>query len=146
MSEAPWEVLHERWIPLRWDPKYIGEKLCALTKAAGFVPHVDPAHGPIPLVYSWFSVPLHAEVRQVTAPVPSASCWHQDGDTTPGSKMNCMIVTWANRTPTEFQWKGKIWQPEPFAVVVFRNQGPSHRRPENAPKWRWMFRQRVAVK
>lgn len=141
----PFVVLHEYWCPLEWDPEYIGKRLCQLTNSKGLRPHHDPKHGPVPLVYSWFSVPLHAEVRQVTAPIPSATQWHQDGDTTSGSNMNCGIVTWANRTPTELQWEGKVYQPKPFEVVLFRNTGPQHRRPKDAPKWRWMFRQRVAL-
>lgn len=59
--------------------------------------------------------------------------------------MNHAEVLWANKTPTEFQYQGKIYQPKPFEVVLVKNLSCYHRRPKDAPGRRWIFRQRVEV-
>jgi hypothetical protein len=131
--------------PTVWTPKAVGEELTTFTRNLKLVPHVDPAHGPIHLTRSWFSVPLHAEVRTRTSPAMSAEDWHQDGDTTPGANMNCCLVLWATSNPTEFKIGDTIYQPKPYEVVIAHNQKVYHRRPGGCQRKRWLFRQRVAV-
>lgn len=136
------------YYPKVWKTWKVGPELCAITKAHGLVPHKDPVHGPLKLRYWWYDEKLHAEVRRRTLADPKAvrgTQWHQDGDLDPGSIMNCALVTWCNKEPTEFLYKDVIYQPEPYQVVISRNLCGSHRRPPNAPKERWLFRQRVAV-
>lgn len=135
--------------PKVWKAWKVGEDLTDLTASFGLVPHVDPVHGPIKLVKSWYSDALHAEVRKKTSlKAMSAEGWHYDGDTTPGSKPECCLVLWATANPTEFTFKngnGKVFQPEPFQVVIAHNLHALHRRPAGSPVDRWVFRQRVAV-
>ena len=87
----------------------------------------------------------HAEVRKRTVEGSQATGWHQDGDMDADVKMDNAIVTWANVTPTEFKVGAAIYQPKPFEVVIARNLGGYHRRPPDAPRERWLFRQRVKV-
>jgi len=122
----------------------IGKDLTRITRREGLVPHFDPTHGPEPYA-SWTDVPLHAQVRRRTVQDGPGGEWHQDGDTTPGSRMDNAMVLWANTTHTEFKYNGTVFQPEPFQVVLIRNLGCFHRRPADAPRHRWTFRQRVVV-
>jgi len=132
--------------PFIWNAQKVGEDLTRITSDHGLIPHVDPAHGPLPLKgRNWVSVKLHAEVRRRTFNTKQAEDWHSDGDTTPGAKPDCCLVVWASNHPTEIQYQGKIYIPEPYELVIFKNLSVRHRRPENCPKIRWMFRQRVAV-
>lgn len=131
--------------PPKWDPKRIGKDLTDLTRHYKLKPHVDPAHGAQAWA-PWVDLSLHAEVKRRTTKAKAGEDWHQDGDTTPGAKMDCAIVLWSSNTPTEFKTEsGEIYAPEPRQVVIFRNLGCHHRRPLNAPRVRWTFRQRVAV-
>lgn len=127
-----------------WSPKLIGEALCGVTKLHGLVPHYDPAHGPLETA-AWYSIARHAECRNYTFNTKQAEAWHFDGDTTPGSKPDCCLVTWASSKPTEFLYYGKIYQAEPWEIVIVRNLAVKHRRPEGCARYRWMFRQRVEV-
>ena len=139
----PYKVLAEYRIKT-WDAEKIGYDLCKITWEAGLAPHIDPLHGPLDGA-AWYSIPLHAEVRNYTFSTKQAEDWHQDGDTTPGAKMDCALVTWATSKPTEFEYKGQIYQAKPFEVVAVRNLVVKHRRPKDCAKYRWLFRQRVAV-
>lgn len=125
----------------------IGEDLTALTKGLGYVPLNDPEH-PAQDWTPWSDLPLHAEVKNWTPAAPMGKEWHQDGDTTPGSKMECLIILWANKTPTQFKFKadGELFQPKPYEVVVFQNNLCYHRQPPDAPNLRYIFRQRVTLK
>ena len=127
--------------------KRIGLALCDITKNKyGLVPHIDPTHGPLELKHAWYSVPLHAELRTYTSSAASAEDWHYDGDTTDGADPNCAMVVWVSVEPTLIKTPdGKIFQPPPWQIVIFKNRDVLHRRPSNCPKHRWMFRQRVAV-
>lgn len=123
----------------------IGKDLTDLTKALGFKPLNDPEH-PAQDWAPWSDLDLHAEVKNWTPDAPDGKAWHQDGDTTPGSRMDCRIILWADETPTEFCFQGayqKIHQPKPFEVVIFDNRACFHRQPPNAPDRRYIFRQRV---
>ena len=140
----PYVVLEERYVPRRWRAWYIGRALTRLTRGQGLIPLNDPVHGPQNF-RAWVSQELHAECGWVTYKGNQGEDWHQDGDLKPGSKMDNAMVLWANRTPTEFQYQGKIYQPKPFEVVLVRNLSCKHRRPANAPERRWIFRQRVEV-
>lgn len=132
--------------PTKWNAKQVGLDLTGITREAGLVPHVDPAHGPLVLVgRSWSSDSLHAEVRRRTFKTTQAEDWHYDGDTTPGSKPECCLVLWATNHPTEIDYKGTIYTPNPYELVIFKNMSVRHRRPADCPKIRWVFRQRVAV-
>lgn|SRR5678815_295918 len=145
MSEKPYLTL-AKYIPPEWDSKRVGLYLTSLTADLGLIPHKDPAHGPIHWKGgSWFSEPLHAEVRRRTSFKKEAESWHQDGDTTPGAKMDCALALWASNTPTEFRWNGTIWRPGRWELVLVRNLLVKHRRPPLAPLVRWVFRQRVEV-
>lgn len=141
--EQPFLVL-DRYKPSRWKAWKVGEDLTTITRNHGLIPHVDPEHGPL-LTVPWVSVKLHAEVRRRTFKTKQAEDWHYDGDTTPGSKPDCCLVLWATNTPTEIMYKNQIYVPKPYDVIIFKNMSVKHRRPENCPRIRWVFRQRVAV-
>lgn len=143
-TSKPYIVLQDRFIPKRWRAWYIGRRLTDLTKRKGLIPLKDPAHGP-QTFRAWHSIDLHAECGWVTYKGNQGEDWHQDGDLKEGARMNNAMVLWANRTPTEFQYNGEIYQPKPFQVILVRNLSCHHRRPSNAPKRRWIFRQRVEV-
>lgn len=140
----PYIVLRSRYVPRHWRAYQIGRDLTMLTREEGLTPLYDPAHGP-QTFRAWCSVPLHAEAGFHTYKGGQGEDWHQDGDTTPGSKMDNAMVLWANRTPTEFKYQGQVFQPRPFEVILVRNLACFHRRPADAPKRRWIFRQRVCV-
>ena len=140
----PYVVLKDRFVPKRWRAWYIGKRLTALTRRHGLVPHDDPAHGP-QTFRAWCRETLHAECGPRTKKGGQGEDWHQDGDTTPGAVMDHAMVLWTNRTPTQFKYKGRIYQPRPFQVILVRNLACYHRRPKNAPRRRWTFRQRVQV-
>lgn len=142
--DTPYRVLGV-YKPKLWKAWKVGKDLTTLTKNRGLVPHVDPKHGPNHVIKAWFSEALHAEVHKKTADVMAAEGWHYDGDTTPGAKPDCCLVLWASNTPTEILFGGKVYQPKPYEVIIFKNMSVTHRRPENCPKDRWIFRQRVAV-
>lgn len=136
----------------KWNPKpgwrawKTGEDLCELTASKGLKPLYDPVH-PAQTWPSWSNTKLHAEVKKWTPEHPGGEAWHYDGDTTPGSQTNCALVLWASNTPTliKFNNKEKIYQPEPYEVVIFHNLHCHHRRPSKAPEDRFLFRQRVEV-
>lgn len=130
--------------PTRWKSWAVGKDLTRMTKEAGLKPHYDPAHGPLTTV-PWFSKELHAEVRRRSFKTKQAEGWHYDGDLTPGAKPACCLVLWATNNPTEIMWNGKIYTPNPYEVVIFKNMSVTHRRPANVPRKRWVFRQRVAI-
>jgi len=130
--------------PTIWKSWKVGRELTEFTRKQGLIPHDDPKHGPLTTV-PWFSMKLHAEVRRRTFNTKQAEGWHYDGDTTPGSKPDCCLVLWASNTPTEIQYQGKIYTPKPYEIIIFKNMSVRHRRPEDCPKVRWMFRQRVEI-
>lgn len=140
----PYVVLKERFIPKRWRAWYIGRRLTELTAKKGLIPLDDPVHGP-QTFRAWCDEDLHAECGWVTYKGNQGEDWHQDGDLKEGAQMDSCLVLWTNRTPTEFLYKDKIYQPKPFQLIIARNLGCKHRRPANAPKRRWVFRQRVEV-
>jgi hypothetical protein len=146
----PYLVL-DTYHPPKWSARRVGEDLTCLTSSIGLNPHQDPAHGPLEKV-PWFSKSLHAEVRRRTFKTTQGEGWHQDGDLTPGSKMDCAIVLWATNNPTQIKYyEGEeiidmeVWTPRPYEVVIFRNLRCLHRRPTSPPRVRWVFRQRVQV-
>jgi len=143
--KTPYVVLCE-YHPSRepWRAWRIGRELTAITGKLGLRPHVDAVHG-AQETSSWCSPELHAEVRRFTQAHAQGEGWHQDGDLKPGSGMDHAQVLWCNVNPTQFQWNGKVYQPKPFEVVIARNLGCYHRRPPDAPRERWVFRQRVAL-
>lgn len=120
----------------------VGEYLVKFTADLGLVPHIDPAHGPIEQAKAWYSTKDHAEVRTLTM-ASSAEDWHYDGDDTDGADPNCAMVLWTSVMPTELKTPdGKIYQPNPWEIVIFNNMRVLHRRPPGCPKHRWVFRQR----
>ncbi len=141
---APYIVLKQRYLPRPWRAWRIGRDLTRLAREQGLVPLDDPIHGP-QTFKAWCSERLHAECGWVTYKRGQGEDWHQDGDMAPGSQMDHAEVLWANRTPTEFQYEGRVYQPKPFQVILVRNLACMHRRPANAPRRRWLFRQRVEV-
>lgn len=139
----PFRVL-ATYKPPKWNAQRVGLDLTDITKSYGLIPHDDPAHGPL-IKVPWFSIKLHAEVRRRTFKTKQAEDWHYDGDTTPGSKPDCCLVLWATNHPTEIKYNGTIYVPNPYDLVIFKNMSVRHRRPENCPRIRWVFRQRVAI-
>ena len=140
---TPFKVLG-MYHPNVWSARRIGKELVEFSKNQGFVPHQDSVHGPITTA-SWCNVFQHAEVRRTTSYGKGGDDWHQDGDTTPGSRMNCGMILWSNTTPTQFKVGETIYQPKPFEVVFAENKGSFHRRDPSAPARRWLFRQRVKI-
>lgn len=140
----PYVILQERYIPSKWRAWRIGRDLTALTKLLHLKPLKDSVHGP-QTFRAWCDEELHAECGWRVYSNGAGSDWHQDGDTTPGSRMNNAMVLWSNRTPTEFLYKGRIYQPRSFEVILVRNLSCKHRRPGSVPERRWLFRQRVEV-
>ena len=135
--------------PTLWKAYRVGRDICALTRKAGLIPHVDPAHGPLHGA-AWFNEALHAECRKRTFKTKQAEGWHFDGDTTPGSKPSCCLVLWSSCSPTMIKWQEgekedqTVYVAKPFEVVLFRNDFCLHRRPPGCPRNRWTFRQRCA--
>lgn len=144
-KNLPYRVLGS-YHPTFWKAWKVGRDLTNITKSHGLIPHDDPAHGPIHWKKGWYSDELHAEVRKKTSQrALQAEDWHYDGDTTPDAKPDCALVLWATATPTEFMYKGQIYQPKPFEIVIAKNLVVRHRRPAGCPVDRWVFRQRVAT-
>lgn len=148
----PYKVL-ATYRPAKWRASIIGRDLTDITSEMGYVPHIDPAHGPLHLTgRNWCSEVLHAEVRRRTFKTQMAEGWHYDGDTTEGSRPNCLLCLWASNHPTEVKWRSEgkdsemIYVPEPYQLVVFPNLECLHRRPPHVPRVRWVFRQRLALK
>lgn len=134
-----------RYKPTVWKCYRIGRDLCNFTRSLGFRPLKDPVHGP-QLWVPWVSETLHAEVKRRTPRNPKGEDWHQDGDLDPGSRMDCGIILWSNLTPTQFRDStGRVVQPKPYEVVYIRNLACFHRRPPDAPRNRFIFRQRVEL-
>ena len=129
--------------PPFWKAWKVGEDLTSLVKGLGYKPLKDPAHGPLDV--SWSSVKLHAEVRRTTSYGKGGDEWHQDGDTTPNAKMDYTMILWASSTPSLLKRVGDnvVYQPQPFEIIAFSNIKMMHRRPDNAPAKRYLFRQRV---
>lgn len=128
--------------PTLWKCWKIGRDLTTLTRRLGLIPLTasDSRYEKAP----WSDSRLHAHVRRRTLRTDDAAQWHQDGDYG-HVPMNHGIVLWSNTTPTEFRVGTVIYQPKPFEVVLVNNLSCYHRRPPNAPRQRYIFRQRVEV-
>ena len=125
-----------------WRCWKIGEDLTALTRRLGLEPLYDPLH--IAQDWTpWSSQRLHAEVHKWHPGTHIAEGFHQDGDQIAGCIMDYSSVLWASSHPTEFHYKGKVYQPKPFEVVLFKNLSCYHRRPPNTPEQRFFFHQAV---
>ena len=144
----PYTVIGE-W---RWGPKgryatNIGESLTAITRELGYVPFANDEIKRNEKA-AWFDYNQHAEVRMTAELHSEGTGWHQDGDTST-KDMNCALVLWANRDPTQFKFRGIspeiIWQPEPFEIVIANNLYAYHRRPPGVSGKRFIFRHRVTI-
>ena len=132
----------------------VGEFLTSFTAKWGLIPLNDPKH-PAQSWAPWSSRSLHAEVKKTAAGIvpAKANCWHYDGDTTPGARTEHALVLWSSTTPTlirfadgySFGTANKIYQPKPWEIVILHNLHCSHRRPDDAPFNRFIFRQRCEV-
>ena len=133
--------------PSQWRASIIGQELVAFTKKKGFVPHYSPPMLKKQEWATWSSKMYHASVVRWAVPTYEGVNWHQDGDNVPGANINCGLVLWANRDPTEIKFSGdsKIYTPQPFEVVAFDNVFCYHRRNPYLEGKRWLFRQRVAM-
>jgi hypothetical protein len=120
----------------------IGRDLTAITAELGFTPLVDP-NSRHHVKAAWFDRELHAEVRRTAQPNSEDVHWHQDGDNSPNAVMDCSLILWSNITPTQFQVGDMVFQPGPFQLVIANNLEVFHRRPPDAPYYRFSFRQRV---
>ena len=147
MTSKPYMMLTTYHLPTPLRCWKVGEELTKFTKWFGLKPLHDPLH-PAQDWAPWSHKTLHAEVKRRTPKNPGGSAWHYDGDTTPGSKVDCAIVLWSEHTPTEFRRNGsdKVYTPQPFEVVIFHNRHCTHRRPPGLEgKRRFIFRQRVEI-
>jgi len=133
-----------RYVPKKWRAFIIGTELTANLAHAGYTPFVDKYikqnRGA-----AWYDEALHAEVRMTAVPGSEGTSWHQDGDTSPGANMDCALILWSNKWPTEFRIENEIVVAKPFEIVYFRNLSGTHRRSPVAEGRRWSFRQRVNV-
>jgi hypothetical protein len=141
----PFLVLGE-YHPPKWSVSRVGQDLTNLTFNWGLSPHIDPIHGAQEWA-PWVDLELHAEVKRRTTKKKAGEDWHYDGDTTDGADPACAIVLWASNTPTEFRFNDSevIHRPKAREVVLFHNLNVRHRRPADAPKVRWTFRQRMKI-
>lgn len=123
----------------------VGRDLVKITRAFGLVPHVSPPMLKILEKCSWKDQEKHASVVRYARPEYEGSGWHQDGDHAPGADMNCFLVVWADRDPTEIRYvnQARVFRPEPYQLVLFHNLTAYHRRPPGVSGKRMMFRQRV---
>ncbi len=127
-----------------WRAWRIGRDLCRLTKAAGLVPINDPKHRHQTKA-AWCDITQCAYVRRRTVRNPKAAGWHQDGDLVAGSEMDNCVVLWCSNTPTQFRVGGVHYEPKAREVILVRNSGLTHRRNPDAPRMRYLFRQRVEM-
>lgn len=130
--------------PPVWKAWKIGRDLTKFTYSLGLEPLRDKNHKRN-YGAAWNNNTLHAEVRKTAVEGSEGTQWHQDGDTSPGANMDCGLVLWSNRMPTQFRHEDKIYQPKPYEVVLVSNLACQHRRPPEAVGRRWSFRQRVNV-
>lgn len=143
MTSKPYVVLSTYW-PQRWSPRQVGIDLTSLTQSLGLIPISDPHHRHQTKA-PWCSIPLCAYVRRRTVRNTRAAGWHQDGDLVAGSEMDDCLVLWSTNTPTELMVGDTVFTPNPREVIIFRNLSCLHRRPTDAPRVRWFFRQRVEI-
>ena len=138
----PYVILVRRYDPPRWNARLIGRALTKITKELGFEPLDDPNHRHQTKA-AWCSKKLVANVRRRTVKNPKAASWHQDGDLDNGI-LNSGIIMWTSNTPTEVKGlDGTIYPLPNRALVLIYNKACYHRRPPDAPRVRWLFRQRV---
>lgn len=137
----PYLVIGE-YIPERWNTHVVGRDLCRISREYGLKPLPIGTHR----LHKgrWVRPLLHADLMRRTPKYDTADLqWHQDGDMT-GAEMDCGLVLWSTNTPTIIKsLDGLVFQPQPYEVIYFRNLQAFHRRPENTPRKRWLFRQRV---
>lgn len=138
---CPYIVL-AKYIPEKEDYEMIGRDLTDITKNAGLRPFVNKEikRNKRP---AWKDFALHAEVRKTAVKNSEATQAHRDGDSST-KDMDFAMVVWADHDPTEFIVDGKVFQPEPYELVLARNIACYHRRP-NISGHRLFFRQRVEV-
>lgn len=133
----PWILYPDSWIKC-WR---IGRDLTRLTRSKGLVPFdvPDTRFHKAP----WSNAALHAHVRKRTLRSGEGAQWHQDGDFG-HVPMDHGLVFWSNTHPTELRLlDGTIVPTRPYDVIYIRNISLFHRRPPNAPRERYFFRQRV---
>lgn len=148
----PYITLEPHYKPTKRRCSIIGIELTQLTEELGFIPLNDDKIKRNSKA-AWFDYVSHAEVRMTAVAYSEGTDWHQDGDTSPGARMDHALITWANTHPTQFTFRGIsqedgskfIWQPEPYELIIARNLAVLHRRPPNTPSKRFMFRQRVCL-
>lgn len=121
----------------------IGKDLTTFTKKLGLIPFENPEIKRNKKA-AWSNYDLHAEVRKTAKSGSEATEWHQDGDTSTNS-MDFAMVVWADREPTEFKIGDKVYQCKPYELVIARNLGCYHKRPNEINGERYFFRQRVEV-
>lgn len=129
--------------PTKWRAWRIGREICQITADASLVPHHSPPMLRILEKSSWKDYHLHANVVRFAHPEYEGSSWHQDGDHAPGADMDCRLVLWTNRNPTEIRYNNEIFVPKPWEIILFSNLQCFHRRPPGVSGKRWLFRQRV---
>lgn len=140
-GHAAYKVLGVYKPPI-WRAWKIGRDITDLTRNLGLKP-LNAKDARIEKA-PWHNKGLHAHVRKRTLLKQDGAQWHQDGDYG-HVPMRHGIVLWSNKTPTEIKVDGVVFQPKPYEVVLFDNLHCFHRRPPDAPRNRWIFRQRVCV-
>ena len=129
--------------PVLWRCWKIGRDLTRITRDLGFLPlqAEDSRYERAP----WSDNRLHAHVRRRTLRSVAGEDWHQDGDYG-HVPMDHLLAFWSSNTPTEIRDStGRVWQPRPYELVIINNLEVFHRRPLDAPRRRWFFRQRLQV-
>jgi hypothetical protein len=146
MIKLPYVVLGNYKLPRSKEPHIVGSELTALTAKFGFEPttgNATPWEGA-----EWRDDELKAEVRGPFYYRRSGfkGNWHFDGPSASRgfSEWNCGIIVWSSKSPTQILYEDKIYTPEPFQIILFRNKGPRHRQ-HGRTKGRWFFRQYVAL-
>lgn len=137
----PFKVI-ARYKPTVMRASVIGADLTGITEDLGYAP-LDVGHHRQNRRAIWYSEALHAEVRRTAVSGSEGTSWHQDGDTSPGANMDCGLVLWSNKYPTEFRVGDEIYSPKEYEVVYVRNLDCLHRRNPSVDGKRWSFRQRV---
>ena len=120
--------------PGLFEANLMGPELVEFSRRLSLHPYGGPWCGG-----AWYDIEASAELRLSVDTRANffGDGWHRDGGLDQG------IIAWANQDPTELRFNGRIYQAQPFEIVLFRNSGPEHRQPRKEMDGRWFYRQYV---
>ncbi len=125
--------------PEVWDAEVIGKAILAQIARFKFISF---ASGAWPEA-AWKDDRLDAEVRvDYQSRKNNGHGWHKDyGDNS--FKQKCFMIVWASKQPTQIRQVGekKVYQPEPYQIVLFDNTAVEHQQPLGDATGRYFFRQ-----